>query len=84
MRPERISLMPDWPRMMKRATAAAYLDLSEAELEREVAAGRLPLPVKLGKADHWDREAIDQALAIEAGEAKGDWRKRSNLYGRAA
>ena len=33
--------VPYWPRMLKRATACAYLDLSAAELEREIAAGRL-------------------------------------------
>ena len=33
--------VPFWPRMMKRATACAYLDLSAAEMEREIAPGRL-------------------------------------------
>ena len=27
-------LAPDWPRMMRRATAAAYCDLSEGSFER--------------------------------------------------
>lgn len=76
--------LPDWPRMMKRRTAAAYLDLSEAELEREVAAGRLPVPVQLGKAEHWDRGALDKALEYLSGGGEGDWRSRSNLYRSAA
>jgi hypothetical protein len=32
-------MIPDWPRMMRRATAALYLDLSAAEFEREVDRG---------------------------------------------
>ena len=38
-------------RMMKKARAAAYLDLSVRAFEREVARGTLPPPVKLGGAD---------------------------------
>lgn len=55
--------MPDWPAMMKRNTLAAYLDMSEAAVEREVASGRLPIPVKFGGRDHWNRTAVDEALA---------------------
>jgi predicted DNA-binding transcriptional regulator AlpA len=64
---------PGWPRMMKRATAARYCDLSSAEFEREVACGRLPMPVKLGNSEHWDRVAIDEDLNRIAGHIK-DWR----------
>lgn len=52
----------DWPRMMKRATAARYCDLSEAAFEREITAGRLPSSVKLGGREHWCRKALDRAL----------------------
>jgi hypothetical protein len=69
-----------WPRMMRRPTAAAYCDLSEAGLEREVAAGRLPLPVKLDGKDHWSRVTLDEYLARLAGESSGDWRKGQPLY----
>ena len=68
------------PRMMTRGRAAHYCDLSAAEFEREVAAGRLPLPVKLGKQDHWSRAALDEYLARIAGEAGDDWRKGQPLY----
>ncbi len=50
------------PRMMKRRTAAQYCDMSEAAFEREVAAGRLPMPVMLGSREHWCRLALDMAL----------------------
>lgn len=56
-----------WPQMMKRRTAAEYLDMSEAALEREVIAGRLPTPVILGGRDHWHKEAIDSALRYLVG-----------------
>jgi len=78
--------MADWPRAMKRATAAAYLDLSEAAFEREVASGRLPLPVKLGGRDHWNRSAIDEAIdRLNGPTDTPDWRQRAReRYGKAA
>jgi hypothetical protein len=60
--------------MMKRTTAAAYCDLTGPAFEAEVMAGRLPLPVKLGNQDHWDRDALDEDLSRISGRA-GDWRK---------
>ena len=75
-------LLPDWPRMMRRATAAAYCDLTAADFEREVAAGRLPLPIHFGGQDHWSRVAIDEALERLAGDRLPDWREGSRLYGK--
>lgn len=72
------------PRMMARGRAAHYCDLPEAAFEKEVAAGRLPLPVKLGGRDHWSRVALDDALARLAGEAAADWRKDQPLYSKVA
>jgi hypothetical protein len=69
-----------WPRMMRRATAAAYCDLTEAGLEREVTAGRLPMPVKLDGKDHWSRVTLDEYLARLSGEGSADWRKGQPLY----
>lgn len=59
--------MTRWPRMMRRKTAAAYVDLSESAFEGEVAASRLPQPITLGKREHWDRLALDRALAMLTG-----------------
>ncbi len=75
--------MTRWPAMMLRKTAAAYVELSEAAFEREVIAGNLPVPVKLGKQDHWHRRELDDHLDRIAGRG-GDWRKESKLYGTAA
>lgn len=69
-----------WPRMLRRASAAAYLDLSPAEFEREVAAGRLPQPVKLGNSEHWSAAAIDAAVACLTGEHVPSWRDKAGLY----
>lgn len=65
---------PYWPRMLKKTKAAAYCDLTRPAFEAEVMAGRLPLPVKLGGEDHWDREAIDEDLSRISGRVD-DWRK---------
>lgn len=63
---------------MKRATAARYCDLSPAEFEREVNEGRLPLPIKLGNSEHWNRRKLDEALeALHGGQ--GDWRSQLGL-----
>lgn len=61
------------PRMMTRARAAHYCDLTEREFEREVAAGRLPMPIKLGSKEHWSRIAMDEALERLSGDGAADW-----------
>ena len=70
------------PILMKKATAAQYVDMSVAAFEREVLAGRLPQPVLIGGKDHWDRRAIESALDALTGGVK-DWRSRSPLEGNA-
>ncbi len=62
------------PRMMKRTTAARYVDLAPAKFLQEVACGRLSPPVTLGGEDHWDRLALDADLDRIGGRAT-DWRK---------
>lgn len=52
-----------WPALMTRATAAAYLDGSEATLERQAAAGTLPAPLMFDGEQMWRRTEIDEALA---------------------
>lgn len=65
-----------WPRMMKRATAAQYCDLSVASFEAEIAKGTLPAPVMLGNREHWCKKALDRALDILTGdEGEPDYRK---------
>lgn len=66
---------PYWPMMMKRPLAARYCDLSPAEFEREVNEGRLPVPVKLGKSEHWSRRKLDEALEALHGDEPNVWAK---------
>lgn len=72
--------IPHWPGIMKRALAARYCDLTTSEFEREIAAGRLPLPIILGDTQHWSKASLDKAVAILTGEEETDWRNGSPLY----
>jgi hypothetical protein len=79
------SRYPHWPRMMRRTTAAAYCDLTSAGFEREVAGGRLPMPVRLADEDHWARDQLDAALDKLLGvSGAGDWRSRQPGLSNAA
>lgn len=79
-------MKPYWPRSMKRATAAAYCDLSESAFEGEVLAGKLPAPFMLGRREHWDRLALDSAITrITGGADKPDYlREFEEKYGTKA
>ncbi len=70
--------LPHWPGMMRRALAARYCDLTVAEFEREVVAGRLPMPVRLGNNEHWSKARMDEALERISGAAQ-DWRAQLGL-----
>lgn len=76
--------IPDWPRMMRKVTAAAYCDMSVAEFERGVQKGRLPLPVKVVDQELWSRISLDQRLERLAGDGVPDWRKEQPLYNKNA
>ena len=73
-------LAPDWPRMMRRSTAALYCDLTVTDFEREVVAGRLPQPVDFGGAEHWSRVQVDEHLDRLTGDKLPDWRARAKIY----
>lgn len=72
--------LPSWPALMRRQLAAEYLNLTPASLEGEVAAGRLPCPLKIAGQERWSKSQIDKALAIMGGEETQDWRAGSPLY----
>lgn len=75
-------LINNWPSMMRRKTAAAYLDLSIAAFEREVIVGIIPQPVMLGGRESWSRKQIGDAMSRLTGEGEYDWRKDAPLYNR--
>ena len=76
-----------WPGLMKRRTAAEYLDMSEAAFVREVFAGRMPGAFVVGGREHWSKDAIDAAIARLAGAAEPEIpeyrRKMLERYGKA-
>ena len=67
-----------WPAAMRLKSAASYCELSVADFEREISAGRLPMPVKLGSHEHWSKAKIDEALERIAGSSH-DWRAAVGL-----
>ena len=73
---------------MKRATAAAYCDMSESAFEREVLSGRFPAPFTVGGRDHWCQKALDRALDHITGAAQDnepDYRREHRRkYGQEA
>lgn len=76
--------MSRWPRLMKLATAAAYVDMTPAAFVREIGAGRLPCGFLIGGKEHWDIAKLDRAIDALAGggdELMDELRKR---YGKAA
>ena len=77
--------MSRWPAFMKRKTVCEYLEMCSASLEREIFAGRLPYPVKIGGTDHWSQAALDQAIERLANGGEPDYiaEMRSKI-GRAA
>lgn len=75
--------LPHWPGMMRRQLAAQYCDLSVAEFEREINAGRLPMPVRLGNHNHWAKKKLDEALDLLTGD-NAEWLKDSPLWKKAS
>lgn len=66
--------------MMRRATAASYCDMKVAEFEGEVADGRFPSPVLVGREERWSRKRLDEALDRLTNATAADWRQASKLY----
>jgi predicted DNA-binding transcriptional regulator AlpA len=52
----------DWPRLMRRARAARYCDMSETKFDELVLDGRLPKATRLDGMVMWDRRALDAAI----------------------
>lgn len=71
---------PDWPRMMRRRTAALYCDMTETEFEREVATARFPMAVKVGDEERWSRPQLDAALDRLTGDKLPDWKSKAKFY----
>lgn len=71
-----------WPRLMRAATAAAYVDeRSQAAFRRAV--GRLyPRPVRIsGKGERWLREDLDSAIDALTGRTPSPDRQPQDAAG---
>lgn len=55
--------MPAWPGLMRRTTAALYLDMSESMFSKLVAAGRFPGSVLFGSQRRWRKVDLDAVIA---------------------
>lgn len=53
--------LPDWPRLLSREQAAAYLGVSVPMLESHIG-DPFPEPLRLGKRRLYDRRALDKAV----------------------
>ncbi len=71
-----MSRLPDWPRMMSRAVAAAYVGVSENHF-----AAHFPIqPVRLGKRKLYDKSEIDSYLDNLSGRNDDDdWAETCEL-----
>lgn len=69
-----------WPSLMTRATAAAYLDGTEASLEKEYLSGNMPGPVIYAGKEMWRKADIDAAIEKIGGQHVPNWRDTAPLY----
>jgi len=66
--------------MMRKATAALYLDISVAAFERQVALGDMPHPIHFAGRQSWSKKEVDAALEVLMGGPDPDWRSQQPLY----
>lgn len=59
--------IPNWPRRMDAAMAAAYLGVGESTLRDGWPKGRYPAPIRDGKRVLWDKRVLDQWADLTAG-----------------
>ena len=53
--------LPDWPRLLSREQAAAYLGVSVTMLESRIG-DPFPAPIRMGGRKLYDRRALDKAV----------------------
>ncbi len=73
-----MTALPAWPRTMRQAKAAAYVDCAVPRFARLVAEGVMPPPFDLSGAPAWDVRDLDAAVdSIKAGARGGRWQDRA-------
>ena len=70
--------LPAWPRTMRKAKAAAYVDCAIPKFDRLVAEGVMPPPFDLGGQPVWDQQDLDASVDhSKAGARHGRWQDRA-------
>jgi len=59
---------PEWPGLMRRKTAALYLELSEGKFTKLVAAQRIPASVLIDTERRWRKVDLDAFIATTSPE----------------
>jgi len=73
-----------WGGLLDRADLCEYLKCSRPTLDKEIARGTIPPPIRWGGRDKWRKDDIDRALAnLTGGGTLPDYERRF-LEGRAA
>lgn len=71
--------LPDWPRLLSRVQAAAYVGVSTGTFDKEVAVGYWPPGERRGSRIIWDRALLDRyqdarsGLAAPGSEEPNEW-----------
>ena len=63
-----LSDLPDWPRLLSREQAAAYVGVSVGMLESRIG-DPFPEPIRIGGRKLYDRRALDRAVDRLTGNA---------------
>ena len=70
--------LPAWPRTMRKAKAAAYVDCAVPKFERLVAEGIMPAPFDLCGVPAWDQRDLDESVDnVKAGARVGRWQDKA-------
>ena len=84
-----LEALPNWPRLLSREQAAAYLGIAPAALDAGVADGTWPAPIPYGRRLLWDRRRLDEAVDTLSGYAiqsanddqeHEDWKQRRDAW----
>lgn len=57
--------MPTTEKLLTSHLLIAYLGRSLSSINRDVKAGRLPSPIKLGRNRYWRKAEVDEALELQ-------------------
>lgn len=75
----RIAELPDWPRGMRVAVAAAYVGVCVNTFKKQVSAGIWPAAQEVNGIKIWDRKGLDEAFdAMQGKTPSSGWEDAFN------